>query len=321
MTEAIAAPDVGEERACAAAKPSPAVSIVVPCFNGGRFLDGLMASLARQTFRDFEIVIVDDGSGDPQTLRKLLALDGQATVIRQMNRGPAAARNAGIRRAKADIVFALDCDDTIEPDFLAETMAVLRASAPDVGMVFTDMRLTGAESGLVSRYFNRFDLLFTNTLSSGLVMRRDAWLAAGGYDEAMRSGYEDWDFSLRLADAGYRGVRVAKPLYVYHIADDAAPSRSTDIDTKRLYGGLWRHIRERHARSYAPAEMLRLWKASRDGSGRVPLWKGLAACALARVLPDAAFNLLIARLHRRPRADAARMPIGLSLFGAAHNGH
>ena len=113
MTEAITAAVGGQERAGAPTKPSPAVSIVVPCFNGGHFLDGLMASLARQTFRDFEIVIVDDGSGDPQTLRKLLALDGQATVIRQMNRGPAAARNAGIRRAKAELVFALDCDDTI----------------------------------------------------------------------------------------------------------------------------------------------------------------------------------------------------------------
>ena len=318
MTETLASATVGQARACAPAKP--AVSIVVPCFNGGRFLDGLMASLARQTFRDFEIVIVDDGSSDPQTLRKLLALDGQATVMRQMNRGPAAARNAGIRRARADIVLALDCDDTIEPEFLAETMALLRASPADVGMVFCDLRLTGAESGVASRYFNRFDLLFTNTLSSGLVMRRDAWLAAGGYDEAMRSGYEDWDFSLRLAGAGYRGLRVPKPLYVYHIADDAAPSRSTDIDSKRLYGGLWRHIRERHAQSYTMLEMLRLWKASRDGSGRVPLWKGLAACALARVLPDAAFNLLIARLHRRPRADAARLPAGLSLFStAAHN--
>ncbi|HWE78652.1 MAG TPA: glycosyltransferase family A protein [Pseudolabrys sp.] len=314
MTEVITATG-GHQRASTPTAPSPAVSIVVPCFNGGRFLDGLMASLARQSFRDFEIIIVDDGSSDPQTLRKLSALNGSATVIRQMNRGPAAARNTGIRGAKADIIFALDCDDTIEPGFLAETVPLLRASPSDVGMVFSDLRLTGAETGLVSRYFNRFDLLFTNTLSSGLVMRRDAWLAAGGYDEAMRSGYEDWDFSLRLARADFRGLRVAKPLYVYHIADDAAPSRSTEIDTKRLYGGLWRHIRERHAQSYTTAEMLRLWRASRDGSSRVPLWKGLAACALARVLPDAAFNLLIARLHRRPRADAARMPVGLSLLG------
>ncbi|MGN6572506.1 MAG: glycosyltransferase family 2 protein [Pseudolabrys sp.] len=281
----------------------PAASVIVPCYNGGRFLDGLMRSLARQTFRDFEIVIVDDGSRDADTLHRLAAFDGEARVIRQANAGPSAARNAGIRAARADILFMLDCDDTIEPSFLAETVPLLAASPADVGMVFSDIRLSGAESGLSTRYFNRFDLLFTNTLSSGLVMRRQAWAAAGGYDEAMRDGYEDWDFSLRLARAGYRGVRVAKPLYVYHIASAAAPSRSTDIDSRRLYAALWRYIREHHADSYTVPAMRKLWRETRDGTGRVPLWKGVAAYLLALVLPDAMFNLMIAHLHRGARAD------------------
>jgi len=281
----------------------PAVSVVVPCYNGGRFLDALMRSLARQTFRDFEIVIVDDGSREPETLRKLAALGEAARVIHQANAGPSAARNAGIAAARADILFMLDCDDTIEPDFLAETVALLEASPRDVGMVFSDVRLTGAESGVSTRYFNRFDLLFTNTLSSGLVMRREAFAAAGGYDEAMRDGYEDWDFSLRLARAGYRGLRLARPLYVYQIATAAVPSRSTDIDSKRLYAALWRYIREHHAESYTVPAMLKLWRQTRDGSGRVPLWKGVAAYLLALVLPDRIFNLMIAHLHRGARAD------------------
>src|SRR5690242_21923217 len=91
----------------------PAVSVVVPCYNGGRFLDGLMRSLARQTFRDFEIVIVDDGSRDPETLARLDALGDAARVIHQANAGPSAARNAGVCAARADILFMLDCDDTI----------------------------------------------------------------------------------------------------------------------------------------------------------------------------------------------------------------
>ena len=287
----------------AGASPSPAVSIVVPCYNGGRFLDGLMASLARQTFRDFEVIIVDDGSRDAETLRKLAALESRARVIRQPNGGPSAARNTGVRAARADMLFMLDCDDTLEPEFLAETVALLQASPPDVGMVCTDIRLTGAESGVSTRYFNRFDLLFTNTLSAGLVMRRAAWEAAGGYDEAMRDGYEDWDFSLRLASAGYRALRVAKPLYIYQIATDAAPSRSTVVDRKRLYGALWRYIREHHPQYYTVRAMIRLWRETRDGTGRVPLWKGIVAYLLAQVLPDAIFNLMIARLHRGPRAD------------------
>src|SRR5690348_295421 len=175
------APDTTKAGLSGLTQHHPAVSVVVPCFNGGRFLDALMRSLARQTFRDFEIVIVDDGSRDPETLRKLATLGETARVIHQANSGPSAARNAGVRAARGGILFMLDCDDTIEPDFLAETVALLGASPPDVGMVFSDIRLTGAESGVSTRYFNRFDLLFTNTLSSGLVMRREAFEAAGGY--------------------------------------------------------------------------------------------------------------------------------------------
>jgi glycosyltransferase involved in cell wall biosynthesis len=282
---------------------APAVSVVVPCYNGGRFLDALMASLASQTFRDFEIVVVDDGSTDPLTLHKLAALEQSARVIHQANGGPSAARNAGIRAARADVLFMLDCDDTIEPSFLAETVPLLRHAPPEVAMVFTHLRLTGAETGVVPRYFNRFDLLFTNTLSSGLVIRKSACLAVGGYDESMREGYEDWDFSLRLARAGYRGIEVVKPLYVYHIAKDAEASRSAGVDRKRLYGRLWRDIRSKHANLYRPAHMLRLWSEGVGGNGHVPLWKGLAAYALALLLPDVLFNALIARLHRHSRVD------------------
>jgi glycosyltransferase involved in cell wall biosynthesis len=282
----------------------PAVSIVVPCFNGGRFIDGLVASLARQTFRDFEVVIVDDGSTDDETPRKLAGVRDRARVIHQENRGPSAARNAGARSARADILFMLDCDDSVDPDFLAETVPLLRTASAEFGMVVTHLRLVGAETGTVSRYFNRFDLLFTNTLSSGLLLRKQAWRAVGGYDETMRDGYEDWDFSLRLASAGYRAIEVAKPLYIYHIASEAGSSRSSGVDSKRLYGKLWREIRIKHADDYRLMTMLRLWRESRDGRGRVPLWKGLAACALAQILPDSIFNQLIARVHRGQRADA-----------------
>lgn len=285
--------------------------MVVPCFDGGRFLDGLMASLDRQTFRDFEVVIVDDGSTDEETLRKLAALEGRARVIRQQNEGPSSARNHGIRVALADIVCMLDCDDTIEPTFLAETVPRLRAAGPEIGMAFAYIRFVGAESGVARRYINRFDLLFTNTLSSGLVLRRQVWEAVGGYDETMREGYEDWDFSLRLVSAGYRGIEIPEPLYVYYIgSDDTHPSRSLGVDKRLLYGRLWREIRKRHAESYRLPAMLRLWWQSRDGSGRIALWKGLGAYVAALLLPDAIFNQLIAHLHRGPRAEAASASYG-----------
>ncbi|MEJ2435235.1 MAG: glycosyltransferase, partial [Pseudolabrys sp.] len=240
---------------------------------------------------------------------KLAALEGRARVFHQDNKGPSAARNKGIRMARAEILFMLDCDDMVEPEFLADTVPLLQAAPSEVGMVVTHLRLIGAETGIVRRYFNRFDLLFTNTLSVGLVLRKRCWSAVGGYDETMRDGYEDWDFSLRLMSAGYRGLEVAKPLYIYSIGDaEKQPTRSSDVDQKRLYGRLWREIRDRHGVVYRPQTVLRLWWQTRDGSGRIPLWKGMAALALARVLPDAVFNRLIARLHRGHRADKASPP-------------
>jgi glycosyltransferase involved in cell wall biosynthesis len=288
---------------------APAVSIVVPCYNGGRFLDGLMASLARQTFRDFDVVIVDDGSTDDLTLGKLAALRDtapdalrdQVRVIHQANRGASAARNTGAREARADLLFMLDCDDTIEPTFLAEVVAALRAAPPAVGMAVAHMRLIGAETGVARRYFNRFDLLFTNTLSPGIVVRKESWRAAGGYDETMRDGYEDWDFSLRLAEAGFRAIEIAKPLYIYHVAgDDAEHSLSSGVHARRLYAKLWRQIRSRHAQSYGPIAIARLWWSRRhDREGRVALWKGLAGYLAALTLPDTVFNRLFAILQRR----------------------
>jgi glycosyltransferase involved in cell wall biosynthesis len=295
-----------------AAEARPAVSVVVPCYNGGRFLDGLMDSLKRQTFRDFEIVIVDDGSDDEDTKRKLAALRAHARVIRQDNRGPSSARNAGIAHARADIVALIDCDDTVEPAYLAETVPILQNAPSDVAMAFTHMRTAGGQATIGRRYFNRFDLLFTNTVSVGLVLRKEYWRAVGGYDETMRDGYEDWDFTLRLVDAGYRGIEVPEPLYIYYIRPDASwLSRSSDVNKRRLHAKLWRLIRARHADGYRLRAMLRLWWNTRDGSGVIPLWKGLAAYVLAHLMPDAWFSGLISSLrnhtHRGRQPNAVRL--------------
>jgi glycosyltransferase involved in cell wall biosynthesis len=273
----------------------PAVSVIVPCFNGGRFLDALMASLALQTFRDFEIIIVDDGSTEADTLRKLAALEDRARVIHQDNRGLAGARNSGIRAARADVVFPLDCDDSIEPPFLAEAVALMQLAAPDVAVVFSHMRLMGAAKGLLARHFNKFDLLFTNTMPSGLLLRKASWQAIGGYDESMRDGYEDWEFHLRLAQAGYRGIEIAKPYYVYAIGTDGMLLKHSS----QLHGKLWRTIRRKHAAAYRPWAILRLWWEARDGTGRVSLGKALAAYALAAALPDTWFSRLVGGLRRR----------------------
>lgn len=291
MEAAVKAPGGAE----AGRDAGPLASVVVPCFNGGRYLEALMAAFARQTLKDFEIIIVDDGSTEKATLQKLAALEGKARVIHQDNRGLSAARNTGIEAARSDFVAVLDCDDTFEPPFLEEAVTLMRAAPADVALVFSHLRLTGVGNGLIERHFNRFDLLFTNTMHSGLMLRKACWRAVGGYDEAMRQGYEDWEFYLRLAHAGFRGLEIPKPYFNYAVASGGMLFNKSS----HLHAALWRAIRIKHASLYRPLAVLKLWRKERGGNGRISLAKALVALVLASVLPDGLYSRMVAERRRR----------------------
>lgn len=259
----------------------PAVSVIVPCYNGGRFLDQMLASLDAQTFRDFETVIVDDGSTDVETIQKLAALPSNIQIIRQENLGLAAARNAGFRQANADLVLPLDCDDALAPNFLADTVDLLGMAPSDVAFVFTDMQATGSLGGILPRHFSRFDQLFLNRLPYCLLLRKSAWEAVGGYDAEMRDGYEDWEFNIRLVLAGFRGIGISQPLFFYYVSPDGMlMSRSA-----RLHGKLWRAILSRHRDSYNWRRLSSLRNNWRDQKTRFGLPAALLLVWGGKLLP------------------------------------
>src|SRR5262245_10979391 len=99
-----------------------AVSVVIPCFNLGRYLGEAVESVRRQSRKPAELIIVDDGSTDAETLNlfERLAREG-VTILRQANQGAPAARNYGIRNASGPYILCLDADDVLEPAFLEET--------------------------------------------------------------------------------------------------------------------------------------------------------------------------------------------------------
>lgn len=275
------------------ARPAPAVSVVVPCYNSASFLDGLQATLAAQTFRDFEIVIVDDGSTDARSVQMLAQLDPAIIVIRQANKGPAAARNTGIRAARAPLVLALDCDDAISPDFLAATVPALAAAPADVGYVFTDMRLSGLNDEFFPQHFKLFDQLFVNRIPCCLLMRKSAWQASGGYDDAMLEGFEDWEFTIGLAQAGYRGVKVGGPLFFYRVNDEGRMmSRAA-----QQHGRLWSYIRRKHADFYSLPAVIGLWWQTRAQQGDVSLARALFMLALGSTLPSGWLDRLFYRIR------------------------
>ena len=115
----------------------PYISIVVPVYNSEAYLPDLFSSLENQTFEDYEVIFVDDGSTDRSLslLESFSQEDQRASVIHQENAGGAAARNRGIDHAKGELMICIDSDDTLSPALL-EHMA-LPFENPDVGMVIS----------------------------------------------------------------------------------------------------------------------------------------------------------------------------------------
>ena len=111
----------------------PVVSVVIPCFNQGSFLDESIGSVLAQTFEDFEIIVVDDGSTDAVSMQAFESFHyPKARLIRSKNQGLPAARNLAISHATGRYILPLDCDDKIAPSYLAKAVALPASDDPAV---------------------------------------------------------------------------------------------------------------------------------------------------------------------------------------------
>jgi glycosyltransferase involved in cell wall biosynthesis len=196
---------------------SPAVSVVIPCYNLGQYLDEAVSSVLAQSFQDVEILIVDDGSTDAATQAVLAGYSRPKTrVIRAAHAGLAAARNLAISQATGPYLCALDADDRLETSFLEKTVRVLDG---DKSLTFCSswLRTFGDETwDWTPERCDLPTLLWENTVLTAALVRRDAVVAIGGYDTAMpEQGDEDWDLWLTLVERGHRGVILPEILFNY----------------------------------------------------------------------------------------------------------
>jgi hypothetical protein len=230
----------GDDRTSIAAPPErrsmPRVSVVVTCFQYGRYLAEAVHSALDQDGVHVDVTIVDDGSTDStaDVARALVgAHPGRVRVLTQANSGhPAHARNAGIRAAEGDLVLALDADDRLAPGFLSACAAALDHNSA-AGFAYGDFDEFGDR--MIRQTTPAFDpivLPTRNLLGSATLFRRSAWEAAGGYDAAV--GYEDWDFWIGCMDAGWSGVKVSGALWEHRAHDRGqwAVDRARDAQIK-----------------------------------------------------------------------------------------
>ncbi|WP_164010742.1 glycosyltransferase family A protein [Pyxidicoccus trucidator] len=231
----------------------PRFSIVIPCFNQGTFLAECLASLRAQTLPPYEVLVVDDGSTDPYSVRRMdeLCVDG-VKLLRQENRGLPGARNTGVRAATGDWVLPLDADDCLAPEALA-TYARAIAAAPEVDVWYPDMEHFGQDTSVWEcPPFNAWRLLTENHLLCSSAIRRAVFDAGVLYNEAMRQGYEDWEFYIHACvEKGFLARPLERPVFRYRKWGYSMVSAS---DAKRA--ALLEQIRRERSAVYGDSQRL-----------------------------------------------------------------
>jgi GT2 family glycosyltransferase len=200
------------------------ISIIMPCFNHGGYLREALASVDAYAGNNHEIIIINDGSTELDTLQTLVELDRQGyVIINQTNHGLAHARNTGISAAQGRYILPLDADNKIRPVYITKAIEILD-QFPEVGIVYGDVQYFG-EQNLVWALpdFDLDRLMLGNFIDACAVFRKQVWHDCGGYDPNMpdRLGYEDWDFWLGAAAKGWQFYHLNTVTYDYRVRSDS----------------------------------------------------------------------------------------------------
>lgn len=247
---------------------SPLISIIVPAYNVATYIGEALDSVFAQDFQNFETIVVNDGSTDTPELE--LALEpyrDRIIYLKQPNRGISAARNAGLRVARGELIALLDSDDEWLPGKLTEQLEFMRTGNYDMiygnallfgemhwaeGTTFMDRSPSNGPVSLLSL----LDLQATPVVST-VIMRKDLVMQVGGFDETDRNIPEDYDLWLRLARAGARIAYQRKPVAKYRYRSD-----SVSASRVKLHAGALRVLqRARREMNLNPEELAALTKS------------------------------------------------------------
>lgn len=224
------------------------VSIIITCYNLGEYLQEALDSALRQTYPDLEVILVDDGSTDPETRRTIdqLAPHPRLRVFRTVNQGPSRARNYGISLATGAYILPLDADDRILPEYVARAAAILDAD-PGVAFVGCHYRTFGLrQSEYRPEAYRLPDMLVENVAPVASLFRRCAWEEVGGYCPELNQ-LEDWDLWIGMLERGGRGVVVPEILFEYRVRPN---SNLSHVRQPALYQQRMQLLYARHAGLY-----------------------------------------------------------------------
>ena len=218
------------------------VSIIIPTYNRGYIIERAIQSILRQTYEAFELLIIDDGSDDDtQEVVKNISDERIRYIKCEKNRGPAAARNEGVRQSRYDYIAFHDSDDEWVEDKLEKQMQVLREAPADTGMVYSSYETDAGQvfpqewvpknqrEGQMFPYLLRGNMIGTPTM----LIRKACFVKLGGFMEELRC-IEDYEFVLRFARE-YSIAYIDEHLLQVHTTKDSVNYRLNDFFPAKLY--------------------------------------------------------------------------------------
>lgn len=226
----------------------PLVSVIVPCFNQGKFILETLESVCKQTFTNFECIVVNDGSTD-DSLVKMKGFcedDPRFHYIDKFNEGVSVARNTAIRQSRGKYILPLDADDKIAETYLEKTVGYIEQH-PEVKLVCTNTRLFGAKKTdyELPEYEYRREIC-RNILVCTALFRKKDFEKTTGYNPLMVKGLEDWDFWLSFLKEEDIVHRIDEPLFFYRMKYD-----SRNRNSFKSYARIRQQIWENHKDIYA----------------------------------------------------------------------
>lgn len=199
----------------------PLVSVIMPFYNGHNHIAESVGSVMNQTYSNFELIIVNDGSQmpNPETILAHLDTSKIRFINHDHNKGLAAARNTGFSNARGELILPLDCDDLITPNFLAETVKAILNNA-NIDAVYTQVHIFGDVNLDWTPQPTMLNIMSGIPIPSTILYWRRVFDLVNGYNESIKY-VPDCDFWLRVLSKGGRLFTVDKPLYHYRKHTDS----------------------------------------------------------------------------------------------------
>lgn len=208
------------------------VSIIVPCYNQAQFLSSALESVIAQTYQNWECIVVNDGStDDTESIASLWhKKDSRIKYISKINGGLSSARNTGIRSALGKYILPLDADDFIHSEYLKLAIQAFTVN-DEYKLVYCKAEKFGFEEGeWVLEEYEYMKLLTHNQIFCSAIFKKSDWLNAGGYDESLKKGWEDWAFWVKMLNIDSLVYRIPKILFYYRTKPSSMIKDMHDLD-------------------------------------------------------------------------------------------